>query len=221
MARLKDVWRERRPELISGLIYRFVTAVGRTLKIELRNFEPSPERTIYCGWHGRSFPFAYSCRDRGWWVIISQSRDGDIQNTIFQRLGFQTTRGSTGRGGERAAVRAIKALRAGGVLAMTPDGPRGPSQAVQEGVMLIAQRSGAQLVPLGIAASPCWMIKSWDRYVVPRPYARALLIAGEGLTVPTDATPEQVEAIRLRLEERLTALQTEAERELGFRRRAY
>ena len=216
MARIKDVWRERRPELISGMIYRFVSGVGRTLKIELRDFDASPECTIYCGWHGRSFPFAYSCRDRGWWVIISQSRDGDIQNTVFQRLGFQTTRGSTGRGGERAAVRAIKALRSGGVLAMTPDGPRGPSQEVQPGVMLIAQRSGARLVPLGIAATPCWRIKSWDRYVVPKPFARALLIAGEGLTVPQDATPEEVEAIRLRLEERLTTLQTQAERELGL-----
>lgn len=215
MARLKDVWRERRPELISGLIYRFVNVLGRTLKIELRNFEASPERTIYCGWHGRSFPFAYSCRNRGWWVIISQSRDGDIQNTVFERLGFQTTRGSTGRGGERAAVRAIKALRTGGVLAMTPDGPRGPSQVVQEGVMLIAQRSGARLVPLGIAASPCWRIKSWDRYVIPKPFARALLIAGESMPVPKDATPEEVEAIRKRLEDSLTTLQDEAERELG------
>ncbi|RYG22456.1 DUF374 domain-containing protein [bacterium] len=216
MARLKDVWRERRPELISGLIYRLVNGIGRTLKIELRGFEESPENTIYCGWHGRSFPFAYSCRNRGWWVIISQSRDGDIQNTVFERLGFRTTRGSTGRGGERAAVRAIKALRAGGVLAMTPDGPRGPSQVVQAGVMLIAQRSGAKLVPLGIAASPCWRINSWDRYVLPKPFGRALLIAGEGLTVPPDASTEEVEAIRLRLEEQLTTLQTEAERELDF-----
>ena len=217
MARLKDVWREQRPELISGLIYRFVTLIGRTLKIELRGVDAASERMIYCGWHGRSFPFAYSCRDRGWWVIISQSRDGDIQNTIFQRLGFQTTRGSTGRGGERAAVRAIKALRGGGVLAMTPDGPRGPSQVVQEGIMLIAQKSGARLVPLGIAATPCWRINSWDRYVIPKPFARALLIVGESLSVPVDATPEEVEAIRLRLEETLTELQTQAERELQTR----
>lgn len=216
MARLKVIWRERRPEIISGLVYRFLVTVGRTLRIERRNFEESPARTIYCGWHGRSFPFAYSCRGRGWWVIISQSRDGDIQNSVFQRIGFQTTRGSTGRGGERAAVRAIKALRTGGVLAMTPDGPRGPSQIVQDGIMLIAQRSGSRIVPLGIAATPCWRIKSWDRYVVPKPFARCLLIAGEAISVPAEATPEEVEAIRLRLQERLTELQTDAERELGI-----
>lgn len=217
MARLKDVWRERRPELISGLVYRFLVVVGRTLKIETRNFEASADGAIYCGWHGRSFPFAYFFRDRGWWVIISQSRDGDIQNTVFERMGFKTTRGSTGRGGERAAVRAIKALRAGGTLAMTPDGPRGPSQVVQPGVMFIAQRSGARLVPLGIAVSPCRQINSWDRYVVPKLGARALMIAGPGLEVPKDATEEEVEQIRLRLEGMLTDLQTEAERELGIR----
>lgn len=218
MARLKDIWRERRPELISGLVFRFVTLIGRTLKIETRDFEPSADGAIYCGWHGRSFPFAYGFRDKGWWVIISQSRDGDIQNTVFERLGFQTTRGSTGRGGERAAVKAIKALRAGGTLAMTPDGPRGPSQVVQPGIMFIAQRSGARLVPLGIAASPCWQIKSWDRYVIPKPFAKCLLIAGPAMAVAKDATEEEVEAVRLALERQLTDLQTLAERELGMNR---
>lgn len=217
MARLKTLWRARRPKLISGLLYRIVASIGRTMRIETRGFEENPERTIYCGWHGRSFPFAYGCRGRGWWVIISQSRDGDIQNAIFERLGFLTTRGSTGRGGERAAVRAIKALRAGGVLAMTPDGPRGPSGVVQSGVMVIAQRSGASLVPLGIAVSPAWFVKSWDRYMIPKPFARALLIAGEGLSVPADAGPEEVEVVRLRLQDSIAQLNEEAERELAPR----
>ena len=213
--RLKDHWRERRPELISGMMYRVVSRIGRTLEVEIRGIEETPERTIFCGWHGGSFLFATQCRDQGWWVIISASRDGDIQNLIFERLGFRTTRGSTGRNGERAAVRAIKALRAGGVLALTPDGPRGPSGVVQPGAILIAQRSGATLVPLGLAATPRWTIlKSWDRFWIPKPFSRGLIVAGEGIAVPRDAGPEEMESIRLRLQTAIDEVQARVEREI-------
>ncbi len=213
--RLKDHWRERRPEIISGLCYRFVSLMGRTLRPQTRGFENIPPRTIYCGWHSQTFPFSTHFRDRGWWVIISQSRDGDIQNLIFERLGYRVARGSTGRGGERAAVRSIKAIREGGVMAMTPDGPRGPARVVQPGVLLIAQRAGATLVPVGVAIRPGWRIeRSWDRYVVPRPFSRSLMVAGEGMTVPKDAPPEEFEAIRLRLESAISEMQALVEREI-------
>ena len=213
MGRLKKLLRKR-PALVADLCYRVVSLVGRTLRTEARGFAPEPARTIYCSWHGRSFPFATAFRDRGWWVMISRSRDGDLQNAIFERLGYRTTRGSTGRGGVRAAVRAIKALRDGGVLAMTPDGPRGPTGVVQDGIMVIAQRSGATLVPLGISANRRWSVHSWDRYMVPRPFARTLILAGEGLVVPAKATPEEVEAIRVRLQDAIARLQAEAEAEM-------
>ena len=215
LARLKDHWRERRPELISGLVARLVLLIGRTLRVETRGFEPEPERIAYCGWHGRTFPFAVHFRNRGWWVIVSLSRDGDIQNAVFERLGYQTARGSTGRGGARAAVRTIKGLRDGGVLAMTPDGPRGPAERVQEGVLLIARRSGARLVPVGVAVSDAWILaRSWDRYVIPKPFSRALIVAGEAIAIAADASPEETEAIRLRLEERIVAIQASVSEEL-------
>ncbi len=218
MARLKKRWRNRRPDFVSGLLSFMVGLIGRTLRVEARGFEADPARVVYCGWHGRTFPFATYFRDRGWWVIVSRSRDGDIQNAVFESLGFRTTRGSTGRGrgGIRAAVRAIKALRDGDVLAMTPDGPRGPSERVQEGVLVIAQRSGARLVPVGAAVSHAWVArKSWDRYVVPKPFARVLMIAGEPIAVPCDASPEAFEAVRLQLEEAMTAVQALVTREMN------
>lgn len=215
MARLKDRWRELRPELVSGLLYRIVATIGHTLRVETSGFDVEPTRTLYGGWHGRSFAFATHFRHRGWWVIVSLSRDGDMQNAIFGRLGYRILRGSTGRGGERAAVGAIRALKNGGVLAMTPDGPRGPAGVVQSGIMLIAQRSGARLVPVGVAASPSWIVsRSWDRYVVPKPFARVRIIAGEPITVPIGASPEEVEAIRIRFQEAIARLQCEAERRL-------
>ncbi|MGC5340985.1 DUF374 domain-containing protein, partial [Escherichia coli] len=77
-----------------------------------------------------------------------------MQNRVFTHLGFKVIRGRTGRGGVRAAVEAIKTLRSGATMAMTPDGPRGPSAVLQDGVIFMAQKSGAALVPVGISARP-------------------------------------------------------------------
>jgi len=112
-------------------------------------------------------------------------------------------------------VEAIRALKDGGTMAMTPDGPRGPSQEVQGGVMLMAQKSGAALIPVGISATRRLLAKSWDRYLVPLPFSRALLIAGDPIFVPKTASEEEVEAIRLKLQEEINRLEEVAERECG------
>ena len=138
-----------------------------------------------------------------------------MQNHVFTKLGFRTIRGSTKRGGVRAAVEAIRALKSGGSLAMTPDGPRGPSGEVQGGVMLMAQKSGAPLIPVGVSASPRWLAKSWDRFLIPLPFAKGMLIAGEPIYVPPDASPEQVEEIRRQLERAMNDVETAAEGRLG------
>jgi lysophospholipid acyltransferase (LPLAT)-like uncharacterized protein len=215
MASLKDRWRVLRPIVVSDLLYGFVRTVGATLKVTAEGFDPSQPPAIYCGWHGRSFVFAHFFRRRNWWVIISHSKDGDMQNHVFTKLGFRTIRGSTKRGGVRAAVEAIRALKSGGSLAMTPDGPRGPSGEVQGGVMLMAQKSGAPLIPVGVSASPRWLAKSWDRFLIPLPFAKGMLIAGEPIYVPPDASPEQVEEIRRQLERAMNEVETAAEGRLG------
>ncbi|MER3496938.1 MAG: hypothetical protein C4320_09365, partial [Armatimonadota bacterium] len=140
-------------------------------------------------------PFAYAFRDRDYVVMISNSNDGDIQNAMFTSLGFRSLRGSSGRGGERALVGAIKALREGSVLAMTPDGPRGPSGKVQPGVVAMAARSGGLLVPTGIAAHPSRRAGSWDRFLIPLPFARVVMIFGPGLPVAPDADLNAVAAL--------------------------
>jgi lysophospholipid acyltransferase (LPLAT)-like uncharacterized protein len=188
-----------------------------TLRVKTVGFPEDVSNAIFCGWHGRSIVFANYFRNRRFWVIISNSRDGDIQNRIFERLGYQTIRGSTGRGGARAAVESIRVLKQGGTMAITPDGPRGPSQIVQGGVMLMAQKSGCRLIPVGVSAKPRVLIKSWDRHMVPLPFARGVLYFGDPLTVPPDASPEDVEDVRLKLESELTRLQDVAERMAGHR----
>lgn len=205
MAELNDdTPKQRRKKILLAKVAVFlIRNVSRTLRLKVEGwdrYDGKDSKLILCGWHGKSFIFANQFRKRGYWVIISQSNDGDIQDMVFRTLGYQSIRGSTGRGGIRAALQGVKALREGGVMAITPDGPRGPSKVVQGGVMLMAQKSGAGLVPVGIHARPAWFAKSWDSYMFPFPFAKAKMIFGEPIFVAENATEEEVEAARSKLE---------------------
>jgi lysophospholipid acyltransferase (LPLAT)-like uncharacterized protein len=201
--------------LLSRIGYCLIRIVASTLRVRLEGWEPyihHDSKLIFCGWHGKSFIFANHFRKRGYWVIISHSNDGDIQNTIFQKLGFQSIRGSSGRGGVRAALQGVKILREGGTMAITPDGPRGPSGEVQGGVMLMAQKSGAGLVPIGISCRPAIHFKSWDRYMLPIMFGRARLVFGEPIYVASHATESEVEEARLSLQNEINRLEQVASR---------
>lgn len=215
---MKRAWRYIRPIVLSGLVFTVARLLGMTLRFRtegIERFEGLRCGWIVTGWHGRSLLAANFFRKQGAYVIISLSRDGEMQNRVFGWFGFKTIRGSTGRGGARAAIESIKVLRKGAGMTISPDGPRGPSGIVQSGVMLMAQKSGAALVPVGFSASPRWLAPTWDRYLIPWPFAKALLVFGEPLFVPADATPDQVEELRLQLEGEMHRLQAEAERKLG------
>lgn len=214
---MKRWWREVRPRVLGSLAYGLICFLGATLRLRTPGYEKVkdlPTGMIVCGWHGKSLIPGYFFRKRGFWVVISHSRDGEVQNTVFSKLGYQVIRGSTGRGGVRAAVEAIRALRKGGNMAMTPDGPRGPSGVVQGGVMLMAQKSGAALVPVGISAKPRWLAPAWDRYMVPWPFARAVFLFGDPIYVPENASEERVEELRLELERKIHEAEAAAEKEL-------
>lgn len=196
-------------------IYLLVRGIGATLRIQVEGWSEvaaRPGGKILAGWHGRTFVAAIFFRGRGVWTIISQSRDGEMQNRIFRRLGFHTIRGSTGRGGVRAIVEAIRVLREGATMAFTPDGPRGPSGVVQEGIVMMAMKSGACIVPVGVSARRRRLVGTWDRYMVPGFFSRCLMIFGEPIEAPADG---DAEAIRLRLEIEMHRLEAEAERRMG------
>lgn len=216
MGGLTQRWREIRPALVSDLLYFVVRLIGATLRVRVVNPPETFDRCVVCGWHGRSLVFGNHFRSRGFCVVISLSRDGEIQNRIFSRLGYRTIRGSTGRGGARALAESIRALKGGGTMAMTPDGPRGPSGVVQPGVVLMAQRSGASLLPVGVSARPRWLAGSWDRYMIPLPFARAIVRFGSPIAVPSTAGDEELEVFRLSLEQQMHQLQAEAELDLGI-----
>jgi lysophospholipid acyltransferase (LPLAT)-like uncharacterized protein len=162
-----------------------VKAIGEEILTNLKVDEG--ESLILVGWHGSTFIPITRFRNRGYWAMISTSRDGDRQNQLFHRFGFRTVRGSTSaRGAIEAVITMRKELKKGGVLAHTVDGPRGPRGVVHPGAIYLAQKAGCPLVPVGVAASPCVNLSTWDKYIVPLLFSRGVMVYGQAVRVPSD-----------------------------------
>lgn len=215
---MKAWWRRVRPRILPVPIYGLVRLLGLTIRLDIEGYEEARKlegSKIYAGWHGKTFFGALLFRGRGVWTIISQSRDGEMQDGIFRRFGFNTIRGSSGRGGLEALAACVKVLKTGVEMAFTPDGPRGPSGVVQPGILLMAQKSGAWIVPVGVSARRRWLVRSWDRYMVPKPFTRGIMIFGAPIKVESKIPAEEFERIRLEFEQEIHRLEQEAERRMG------
>jgi lysophospholipid acyltransferase (LPLAT)-like uncharacterized protein len=213
-------WQERRRSWLSFAIYLLARVIYSTLRVRVEGIDrlpPSGQGSILVSWHGRTLIPANLLRNRGYWALISLSRDGELQNLILRRAGFQTVRGSTGRGGIRGALQMARKVREGGTLAFTPDGPRGPTHKVQLGVILMAEKSGAPIIPVGISASSRWLLtRSWDSYLIPKPFARAYVLFGDPIFIPP-GLDEAGRAARAReVEVAINRLECLAEQRAGF-----
>jgi lysophospholipid acyltransferase (LPLAT)-like uncharacterized protein len=217
---MRDWWRRLGPGFVAALLYGLVRLWGLTIRLSARgeealNANPGKGK-IVAGWHGRSFLAPLRWRNRGWFVLVSQSRDGEIATRVWQKLGFNVLRGSTGvdKGGARAAAMCAKALKAGATLIFSPDGSKGPAQILQKGVLWIAQNGEAEIIPATTNARPRKLLRSWDRYLLPLPFSRGVVALGDPITVPKGISDEEMERIRCHVERKLTDLQDEVEREM-------
>ena len=145
----------------------------------LRRLRAERRPVIFACWHGELLPLLWHHRDQGIRILVSEHRDGEIITRVAARLGFGAVRGSTTRGGGRALLGLVRELEMGNDIAVTPDGPRGPLHHYAPGAIVAAQRAGAPIVPVGAYASRAWRLRSWDRFMVPQPFARVVVAYGE------------------------------------------
>jgi len=138
--------------------------------------------------------------------LISASNDGDVVSILVERFGHGTVRGSTSRKGVIALRQLVDALVAGTNVLITPDGPRGPLYEVGPGVIFLAQKSGAAVVPMHMEYSSCWRLKSWDRFFVPRPFSKVRVIFGAPLHVKQTTGAQQFEIERLRVQDAMMSV---------------
>jgi len=162
---------------------------------ELRAARASGRRVIFTLWHGELLPLLWHHRGEGIAVVISEHRDGEIIAQIAERLGYATVRGSSSRGASRALIGLVRALESGLDVAVTPDGPRGPAHVFAPGAAIAAQRTGAPLALIRATASRAWRLKSWDRFLVPKPFAQVRVVYGPLTFVEAPSPREATEQV--------------------------
>ncbi len=166
---------------------------------------------IYAFWHAHILAPSYIGRNLGAKVLISQHRDGEYIARVVQRLGNDVARGSTTRGGARALLSMIKKIKEEKVsLAITPDGPKGPRFVVQSGVIMLGQKTRYPIIPVMVYHSRCWEMPSWDRFCIPKPFSKIVLIYGDQIMIPHKLQKSEVEEYRLLLEKAFIKLGNEA-----------
>lgn len=139
-------------------------------------------------------------------ALISASQDGAWLAELVHRFGFEVIRGSSSRRGASAIMQLAEVLRSGRDVVMTPDGPRGPAYQIGDGLVFLAQKTGARVVPLNMEFSSCWRLRSWDRFILPRPFSRVRVILGEAHEVELTNNERDFERERQRIEAQMMAL---------------
>lgn len=168
------------------------------------------EPFIVAFWHGELLmePFLYQKirGDHPIAVMISEHFDGELIARTIGYFGFEAIRGSSKKGGAKVLIQALKRLKAGSDVAITPDGPRGPRHSVAPGIAILSQKSDAYIVPFSYSASKYWQLRSWDRFIIPKPFSTLHFRVGE----PFKLAGMDEERARREVKRRLEALSENA-----------
>ena len=195
--------------------YWFLQVWARTLRYEVDDQsgvvgKPVTENYIGALWHNRLLIFPLVLRrflpNRNGAALISASRDGDLLADAIHRFGYDVVRGSSSRLGASAILQLTEVLASGRDVVITPDGPRGPAYELGPGIIFLAQKSGAAVLPMNLEFSHCWRLGSWDRFIVPRPFSKVRVLVGRLHGVGVTNTSEEFEAERLGLQNAMMSL---------------
>lgn len=193
-------WRRRvRVALITtlgGLLLRVLGLTWRVRREGNEAFDAMRARNepfIVVFWHGEIVPITWIHRRSGFAPLISRHADGEVIARIVEGLGYRTVRGSTTRGGVRALLETAQYVNDGITVGFTPDGPRGPRHVFAPGALIVAQRTGRPIIALGATASRAWHLKSWDRHLVPKPFATVTIRYSEPQYVQAGAARDAVQ----------------------------
>lgn len=208
---LKNLKNRLADGFLPNLVYLVVRALRATMRLEIiggdipQAFHDRGEGIISVFWHSRLLllPFAYTGEKIH--VLISSHGDGKIIANVMKKFGFGVVYGSSSKEGKRAYREMMQLARADCDLAITPDGPRGPAEVVKAGVVNLALRTGRPVIPLAYSASRTKRFASWDRFMLPYPFSRGVIIWGDPLF---SREGENAEEFRLRIEEALREVTT-------------
>ena len=205
---------------IIGSIY--VLTVYKTSKVNLKNrkkIENLLERNesfIYSFWHDQLLmcPLTWQSNSNIK-VLISKHRDGDIIAQLISNLGFEAIRGSThktnkikNKGGLLSARKMIKSLKNGISIGISPDGPKGPRHKVSEGILSISRLSKSVILPVGIGFKKKWVLNTWDKFIIPKPFNEITVIWGD--PIPAITNEKNNPQFKTKLESKMNNLTAQA-----------
>ena len=216
MAKGTEIHTNRKSRLSGHLAAAVMKLWSLTLRYEVDGKKglskpPLGERpVIFALWHNRIFTMPpiwkkTGGKDRKTVVLTSASKDGTTLATAMASFGLGAIRGSSSRRAVSALIGMKKALREGYDVCVTPDGPRGPRYVVQPGVIKIAQATDTEIIPIHIRYDAAWRLRTWDRFVIPKPFSRVTVSFGEPHRIGKDFDDVDFESARLALEQCLVS----------------
>ena len=193
---------------LAALLIKALMLSCRVVKVEGQDREReavarSGGGAVYATWHQRMPYHFHYFGARHLTMMISQSRDGEYAARVAAWLGFTNVRGSSSRGGSEALKELVQRIKDGEIAGMLADGPQGPARVAKIGSVVMAKDAGVPLIGVLWGADRCWIFNSWDRYLVPKPFARVAILYAEPIWIPADAGKDEVEACRRLFEQRL------------------
>jgi hypothetical protein len=171
------------------------------------------EVPIYISWHQRFFPgITFFARRHRISIMISQSKDGDYISKIVRILGWTPVRGSSTRGGREALEELKRRAQEGCTIGHIVDGPKGPFGMVKPGLLAIAQHSGMPILPAIVSSEKRWTFKSWDKFMVPKPFSRVIMRFDRETYIPDGIGSDEFERLRFSIQNRLYELYRETDK---------
>lgn len=210
----------RRGRILGTIAWLLIWCLGRTLRWREEGTEHvraarAAGRLTWASWHGRQMLTIDYHAGMPVVVLASASRDGEIQTAMLRRFGYRVERGSSNRNAVRGLLAMGRAMREGWEPAIAVDGPTGPLHGVKQGIVALAKHEGARIIPTMASASSCWIVPSWDRALIPKPFARAVMLYEAPIEVPPGTSDADLERIRAQLEETLRRMTEKADRYFG------
>jgi lysophospholipid acyltransferase (LPLAT)-like uncharacterized protein len=202
--------------LITWAGYLLIRCLGPTLRFTIVREEECltdgwSARGIWCFWHRCLIPAGYRFRGSQMALMISRSFDGEYIARIMKRLGYRPVRGSSSRGAVGALMGLRRELEEGYAAVFTIDGPRGPRYVAKPGPVMLAKKSGVPISCFYIAVERAWILDSWDRMIIPKPFSRVCGYFSSPMPVPGDANEEQMVALHQQMQETLEKCRRKAE----------
>jgi lysophospholipid acyltransferase (LPLAT)-like uncharacterized protein len=206
--------------LLGYLVYFFLKFLKMSYRFEHldesnRQLAISKSKTgayIFCMWHQNTVAGILSQWGLRHQILLSRSKDGDLLDFATSRMNYLAVRGSSSRGGIEARVQMVENIKRGMHAAITPDGPRGPAKVVKNGVIDMARSTGISIIPFTSIAKNYWTFNSWDKFRLPWPFTRILVMYGTPILIPESTQNEEFDHYKNVIAQAMNELEERAQK---------